>query len=88
MESDNAKRPSSPQTGSPVRDKVEQELENLRKQLDTIDQKIVSLHAKRQAEVEHVVKLKKTHNLPVYHPAREENLISHLRNHSSFRLRF
>jgi len=80
MESDNAKRPSSPQTGSPVRDKVEQELENLRKQLDTIDQKIVSLLAKRQAEVEHVVKLKKTHNLPVYHPAREENLISHLRN--------
>ncbi|MBW2575547.1 MAG: bifunctional chorismate mutase/prephenate dehydrogenase [Deltaproteobacteria bacterium] len=80
MESDNAKRPSSQQIGSPVGDKVAQELENLRKQLDTIDQKIVSLLAKRQAEVEHVVKLKKTHNLPVYHPAREENLISHLRN--------
>ena len=80
MESDNAKRPSSPQTSSPVRDKVEQELENLRKQLDTIDQKIVSLLAKRQEEVERVVKLKKTHNLPVYHPAREENLISQLRN--------
>jgi chorismate mutase / prephenate dehydrogenase len=80
METDNAKQPSSPQTGSPVSDKVEQELENLRRQLDTIDQKIVSLLAKRQAEVEHVVKLKKTHNLPVYHPAREENLISHLRN--------
>jgi len=80
METDNTKQPSSPQTGSPVSDKVKQELENLRRQLDTIDQKIVSLLAKRQEEVERVVKLKKTHNLPVYHPAREENLISHLRN--------
>jgi len=80
METDNTKQPSSPQTGSPVNDKVKQELENLRRQLDTIDQKIVSLLAKRQEEVERVVKLKKTHNLPVYHPAREENLISHLRN--------
>jgi len=80
MESDNEKRPSPQQTGSPVGDKVAQELENLRRQLDTIDQKIVSLLAKRQAKVEHVVKLKKTHNLPVYHPAREENLISRLRN--------
>jgi len=80
MENDNAKEPSLPQVGSPVSDKVDQELEDLRKQLDTIDQKIVSLLAKRQAEVERVVKLKKAHNLPVYHPAREENLISQLRN--------
>jgi chorismate mutase/prephenate dehydrogenase len=80
METDNPKRPPSPQMANPVSDKVEQELENLRRQLDTIDQNIVSLLAKRQAEVKRVVKLKKAHNLPVYHPAREENLISQLRN--------
>jgi len=65
---------------NPVSDKVEQELENLRKRLDAIDQEIVSFLAKRQAEVERVVTLKKAHNLPVYHPAREENQISQLRN--------
>ena len=80
METDNPKQPSSTQIANPLSDKVEQELENLRRQLDTIDQKIVSLLAKRQAEVERVVKVKKTHNIPVYHPAREENLISQLRN--------
>ena len=80
MKNDNAKQPCLSQVGSPVSDKVDQELEDLRKHLDTIDQKIVSLLAKRQAEVERVVNLKKVHNLPVYHPAREENLISQLRN--------
>ncbi|MBW2013549.1 MAG: chorismate mutase, partial [Deltaproteobacteria bacterium] len=80
METDNPKQPSATQIDNPVSNNVKQELENLRKQLDTIDQKIVSLLAKRQAEVERVVKLKKAHNIPVYHPAREENLISQLRN--------
>jgi chorismate mutase/prephenate dehydrogenase len=80
METDNPKQTPSKQMVNPVSHKVEQELENLRRQLDTIDQKIVSLLAKRQAEVERVVKLKKAHNIPVYHPAREENLISQLRN--------
>ncbi|MGD2028511.1 MAG: bifunctional chorismate mutase/prephenate dehydrogenase [Desulfobacterales bacterium] len=80
METDNTKQPSSGKIANPVSDKVNQELEDLRKQLDAIDQKIVSFLAKRQAEVERVVKLKKAHNIPVYHPAREENLISQLRN--------
>ena len=80
METDNPKQPSATKTENSVSDKVGQNLENLRKQLDAIDQKIVSLLAKRQAEVEKVVKLKKAHNIPVYHPAREENLISQLRN--------
>ena len=62
---------------------VDQKLERMRLQLDTIDQKIVSLLAERQAQVEHVVQLKKAHNIPVYHPAREENLISHRRSQSS-----
>ena len=80
MKTDIPKHPPSTQIANPVSDKVEKELEKLRKQLDSIDQKIVSLLAKRQAEVERVVKLKKAHNIPVYHPAREENLISQLRN--------
>jgi chorismate mutase / prephenate dehydrogenase len=62
---------------------VDPELERLRLQLDAIDQKIVSLLSERQAEVERVVKLKKAHNIPVYHPAREENLISHRRSQGS-----
>ena len=66
-----------------VKHNVDQELEQLRLQLDAIDQQIVSLLSKRQAEVERVVQLKKAHNIPVYHPAREENLISHRRNQGS-----
>jgi chorismate mutase/prephenate dehydrogenase len=62
---------------------VGQELEELRRELDVIDREIVSLLVKRQTEVERVVALKKAHNLPVYHPAREENLISELRNQAS-----
>jgi len=73
------KRPSSP-SEKPAGRNVEQKLENLRQGLDAIDQKIVSLLAERQTEVERVVALKKTYNIPVYHPAREENLISHRRN--------
>ncbi|MEJ2657909.1 MAG: bifunctional chorismate mutase/prephenate dehydrogenase [Desulfobacterales bacterium] len=63
--------------------KVDQELKRLRLQLDAIDQQIVSLLAQRQAEVERVVQLKKAYNIPVYHPAREENLISHRRSQGS-----
>lgn len=48
----------------------------LRGNIDTIDRQIVSLLAKRQREVNAVLALKKAHNLAVYHPAREENLIS------------
>ncbi|UCD33187.1 MAG: bifunctional chorismate mutase/prephenate dehydrogenase [Desulfobacterales bacterium] len=59
---------------------VKQKLERLRHQLDRIDKEIVSLLTKRQEEVERVVALKKAHNIPVYHPAREENLISHRRH--------
>ncbi len=51
----------------------------LRDEIDAIDAKILSLLARRQAQVEKVVALKKTHSIPVYHPAREEDLISKLR---------
>jgi chorismate mutase/prephenate dehydrogenase len=55
---------------------VSQELGELRQQIDAIDEKIVALLSQRHQTVEHVVALKKAHNLPVYHPAREEDLIS------------
>jgi len=61
----------------------DQKLESLRRQVDAIDRQIVSLLVQRQSEVEHVVALKKTHNLPVYHPAREEDMISRLRTQGS-----
>jgi len=54
-------------------------LEGLRQQIDVIDEKIVALLAERHARVHEVLGLKTTHKLPIYHPAREENLISQRR---------
>ncbi|MFH0726199.1 MAG: bifunctional chorismate mutase/prephenate dehydrogenase [Pseudomonadota bacterium] len=51
----------------------------LRKNIDAIDRQIISLLSRRQAEVEVILALKKAHNLPVHHPAREEDLISERR---------
>ncbi len=52
---------------------------SLRKEIDRIDSQILTLLTRRQAQVEAVVELKKKHHIPVYHPAREEDLISKLR---------
>ncbi|MDD9301226.1 MAG: bifunctional chorismate mutase/prephenate dehydrogenase [Desulfobacter sp.] len=52
----------------------------LRDEIDRIDSEILSLIEKRQEQVEQVVALKKNHNMPVYHPAREEDLIYRLRS--------
>ena len=57
----------------------DKEVVPLRTRIDVIDSQILSLLAQRQAQVEKVVKLKKKHHIPVYHPAREEDLISTLR---------
>jgi len=57
-------------------DTVENRLRELRDGIDEIDGRIVSLIAKRQDQVVQVTELKKTHGLPIYHPAREEDLIS------------
>ncbi len=62
--------------GDETRSDVSQELGDLRKQIDAIDEKMVSLLSDRQCIVEQVVALKKARNLPIYHPAREEDLIS------------
>jgi chorismate mutase/prephenate dehydrogenase len=51
-------------------------LEGLRDEIDGIDRKLVELLAQRRRVVEEVVKVKQEHDLPTFHPAREENLIS------------
>ena len=60
-------------------------LDELRCRIDDVDSRIVACLAERQAIVEEVVALKKKHHMPVYHPAREENLISEKRRKSFFK---
>lgn len=83
MKNQNHRHPPSSRIENSEKRNVDQQLKQLRQQLDAIDQQIVSLLSERQTEVERVVQLKKAHNIPVYHPAREENLISHRRNQGS-----
>ncbi len=54
-------------------------LEALRRDIDAIDQQIVELLAQRHRNVQRVVAIKTAQRLPVYHPAREEDLISQRR---------
>ncbi len=56
------------------------EIKKLRDTIDDIDEQILTLISKRLKEVKKVVALKKQHNMPVFHPAREEDLISRLRS--------
>jgi chorismate mutase/prephenate dehydrogenase len=65
--------PSSPQANA------EQQLEALRRRIDAIDHDMLALLKERQEQVAEVTRLKKTHGMQVYHPAREENLISEKR---------
>lgn len=58
-------------------------LNDIRKKIDDIDEKIVSLLAERQDIVKEIIDLKKANNIPVYHPAREEDLISRRRLQSA-----
>ncbi|HPA17660.1 MAG TPA: bifunctional chorismate mutase/prephenate dehydrogenase [Verrucomicrobiae bacterium] len=62
---------------------VPAELEILRCDIDAIDERIVELLAQRHKKVQEVVALKKIQRLPVYHPAREENLISQRREQAA-----
>ena len=71
--------PTHPISESPTTDSATVELEALRQRIDGIDEQIVNLLSQRQKEVNKVVRIKKLFNLPIYHPAREENLISQRR---------
>ena len=59
---------------------VSRDIEDLRKKIDAVDEQMVSLLEKRQDRVSQIVSLKRAHGIPVYHPAREENLISSRRD--------
>ena len=54
-------------------------LEALRREIDALDEQIVDLLGQRLRKVQRVVAIKKAQRLPVYHPAREEDLISQRR---------
>jgi chorismate mutase/prephenate dehydrogenase len=52
------------------------ELEELRSRIDALDRQLIRLLAERQRVVDAVVAIKKHLTMAVYHPAREEDLIS------------
>ncbi len=56
-----------------------QDLDALRQEIDGLDEQIVTLLERRQKAVKRVTEIKKAKNLPVYHPSREEDLISNRR---------
>ncbi len=51
-------------------------LDALRQSIDQVDQQLVDLLGQRRRLVEEVAQIKHQQNLPTFHPAREENLIS------------
>jgi len=58
-------------------------LEGLRGEIDALDRQIVELLARRSVKVQEVVAIKTAQHLPVYHPAREEDLISQRRDQAA-----
>ena len=58
-------------------------LEHLRGQIDSIDNQLVELLSQRRRVVQEVIEVKQQHDLPTFHPAREENLISTRRAQAS-----
>src|SRR5271169_1396234 len=66
--------PQSQAAGTPTAPKAG--LDHLRDQIDAIDKQLVELLAQRGRVVQQVTQVKQQHDLPTFHPAREENLIS------------
>ncbi len=52
------------------------QLDQLRERIDRLDEQLVELLAQRRRVVQEVAEVKQQHDLPTFHPAREENLIS------------
>jgi len=67
---------ASPPTPNRPSASLNDSLVPLRQQIDALDQQLVQLLAERRRVVEKVAELKQEQNLPMFHPAREENLIS------------
>lgn len=55
-------------------------LKELRKQINEIDDEILSLYLKRMNISKQIGQYKKEHNLPIYDQKREEELINNLLN--------
>jgi chorismate mutase / prephenate dehydrogenase len=55
------------------------ELDELRRRIEALDERLVELLADRSEVVGEIASLKRRHNLPIHHPAREEDLISRRR---------
>ncbi len=66
--------PQSQAAGAPT--PLKAGLDHLRDQIDAIDKQLVELLAQRGRVVQQVTQVKQQHDLPTFHPAREENLIS------------
>lgn len=60
-------------------------LTDLRDHIDDIDRELVDLLVKRQEVINRVASIKNRHNMTVYHPAREEDIISDRRNRAKDR---
>jgi len=60
-----------------------QQIKPIRDEIDTIDAQIISLLSQRREQVKKVVAVKKEYKVPIYHPAREEDVISRLRGKAS-----
>lgn len=56
------------------------DLKELRKQINEIDDEILSLYLKRMDISKQIGQYKKEHNLPIYDSKREEELINNLLN--------
>lgn len=56
------------------------DLKELRKQINEIDDEILSLYLKRMNISKQIGQYKKEHNLPIYDSKREEELINNLLN--------
>jgi chorismate mutase / prephenate dehydrogenase len=80
MEKDNQKAGSENTSDNNPVASGDESLDFLRRKIDEIDKGLIRLLAERQAEVDRMVSLKKAHNLPVHHPAREEDMISERRS--------
>lgn len=78
------KKPSAPRI-EPLDDHPTNDagLDGLRSQIDSIDRRLVKLLSERERVVESIVELKQQQDLPTFHPAREENLISARRAQAS-----
>ncbi|MCD6268583.1 MAG: bifunctional chorismate mutase/prephenate dehydrogenase [Deltaproteobacteria bacterium] len=61
--------------------KEQAQLKHLRDKIDDLDHQLIDLLARRQEVVEEVVAFKKEHQLSVYHPAREADMIDARRDH-------